>query len=412
MAARSFNDLLVAAGHNSILVVKESTLSNQNVASLDSLRHRSAHAAIFRRIKGRLNEVHRSYSAPRFDDKYCFYNIEESKSHTSIDDILQATGFRPDVIILHWISGFVNAKTIGELAAQTRAQIVWLMMDNAPLTGGCHYPWECTGYQTDCAQCPAILSKSERALAAENLGLKKQYLPSNIQVLACSENDYLRAMSSSLFTERQISKFLIPVDSNLYCPGDVESARRSLGIEKDSRVIFYGSISLNDKRKGGALFLDAVRCLQQLCEPNKLARTVLLIAGRVESNIFADLNIPIKLTGYLDENQLITAYQAADVFVSTSLEDSGPLMINQSIMCGTPVVSFDVGVAFDLVHEGGTGYRARLGDAEDLSRAIARLLDLPKAEYIEMRERCRTRALELCSPHTQTRKLMQILERE
>jgi len=89
------------------------------------------------------------------------------------------------------------------------------------------------------------------------------------------------------------------------------------------------------------------------------------------------------------------------VFLCPSIEDSGPLMINESIMCGTPVVSFDMGVAPDLVHTGKTGYRATLKDSEDLARGIYKLLNLSDTEYAQMSGNCRELGLKLYSPSVQ-----------
>jgi len=65
----------------------------------------------------------------------------------------------PNAIFIYWASGFINAKLIHDLATKTKARIYILMIDNAPITGGCHYPWECKGYENDCSNCPAIQSK-------------------------------------------------------------------------------------------------------------------------------------------------------------------------------------------------------------------------------------------------------------
>jgi len=91
--------------------------------------------------------------------------------------------------------------------------------------------------------------------------------------------------------------------------------------------------------------------------------------------------------------ELALAYQAADVFVCSSVEDSGPMMVNESIMCGTPVVSFDIGVALDLVFTGKTGYRAKLKDSLDLSLGIKFILELTEKKAQEIRNNCRNLAL-------------------
>jgi len=77
------------------------------------------------------------------------------------------------------------------------------------------------------------------------------------------------------------------------------------------------------------------------------------------------------------------------------------MMINEAIMCGTPVVAFDMGVAPDLVHTGRTGYKAKLKDSKDLARGIAEILHLNKEEYSEMSNNCSELGLRLCHPKVQ-----------
>jgi len=117
-----------------------------------------------------------------------------------------------------------------------------------------------------------------------------------------------------------------------------------------------------------------------------------------------NLKLPFKEYhfGILKEgNELALAYQAADVFVCPSIEDSGPLMVNESIMCGTPVVSFDIGVALDLVFTGKTGYRAKMKDSLDLSQGIKFILELSENKAQEMRSNCRSLALKKYSTKIQ-----------
>ena len=106
--------------------------------------------------------------------------------------------------------------------------------------------------------------------------------------------------------------------------------------------------------------------------------------------------------GLLDNTYgIASAYQIADIFICPSIEDSGPTMINQSIMCGTPVVSFEMGVSPDLVITGKTGYMAKLKDSKDLAQGIFEILSLTDDNFNEMSDNCRKLALKVCSPEVQ-----------
>ena len=64
---------------------------------------------------------------------------------------------------------------------------------------------------------------------------------------------------------------------------------------------------------------------------------LVVMAGRVLSLSVLDIPFEHQFVGFLMGDAMLAAgYQAADVFVNASIEDAGPMMINESILCGTP----------------------------------------------------------------------------
>ena len=94
-------------------------------------------------------------------------------------------------------------------------------------------------------------------------------------------------------------------------------------------------------------------------------------------------------------------YNAADVVVVSSREDGGPMMIVESLMCGTPVVAFATGLGAELVITGETGYRAARNDAKDLRKGISYVLNLQPAEYASMREKSHRLATSMYGEETE-----------
>lgn len=378
--AVNFNRLLLEAGYDSYLIAKD-------------VRGRDSHTIRYPREKTEQtwNKLSRQVAKWRWasvdtdPDRY-YYGAYEQYSTVSAKTILRLLPGKPSVIFIHWVTNFITSELVSELQQLSGARIIWLMLDNAPITGGCHFPWNCESYQSTCNNCPAIITADKKQLAADNLAFKKQHLPAESSLLVFSQNDYERAKASALFSDKQILK--MPgyfVDEKKFCPGDQAAARQEFGISPDSRVIFFGATSLGEKRKGMCLFLEAIKQIDQ-------SNVTLLVAGSSKLPIDAP---NLKLVGNLSEEQLIKAYQAADMFVCPTLEDSGPTMINQAIMVGTPVVSFATGLGRDLVHTGETGYLAQFGDSTDLARGIDFLLNKTQAEKELLSQNCRNLALRL-----------------
>ena len=166
---------------------------------------------------------------------------------------------------------------------------------------------------------------------------------------------------------------------------DKYEAKIRWGIDPIKKVILCGSSKINEPRKGIKYLVEAINQI-------KYKNFILLLVG---GDDIAGVDCEVQHTGYLNTEQLKSAYQAADVFVCPSIADSGPLMINQSIMTGTPVVSFPIGVSKDLVHTMKTGYLAKLHDAKDLAKGIDLILSLSENEYNEMSMLCREFAVNL-----------------
>ena len=93
--------------------------------------------------------------------------------------------------------------------------------------------------------------------------------------------------------------------------------------------------------------------------------------------------------GYInDYNRLAEVINVVDVFCVTSVQDSGPMMINQSICCGTPVLSFDVGVASDLIQDGKTGFLSNCRDSHSLAMSLGVISNMSPEELEIMSYEC------------------------
>ena len=97
--------------------------------------------------------------------------------------------------------------------------------------------------------------------------------------------------------------------------------------------------------------------------------------------------------GYLNSDRIkAIAYSAADLFVFPTRCDNLPLMLQESMACGTPMVSCKIGGVADLVRPGITGYLAEPENVEDLCNGIMELLEDSQLRA-KMSQQCRAIAL-------------------
>ena len=393
---------LKTRGHNIKLLVKHKTIADQDVVKVSSL------GLMTRAIETLERRIHVRDTDPNF----YFFNAREERSYTPTRRLLYQVPFKPDVIIANWISTFINTRNLYELGKTTQAPVLWHLMDMAPLTGGCHYAWSCDGYKNHCGHCPALYSTNPRDISYHNFRQKLQYIrKTNLTIVTGTQWLSKQAKQSSLFVGKKIAKIMLGIDSDVFKPVAKQMARAALNLPLDSRIIFFGTSFIGEERKGGKHLLEVLRFLADSLPSTLKERILLTTAGRDDGSTIADVPFAHKSLGILNDDRLLAlAYQSADVFVCPSIEDSGPMMINEAIMCGTPVVSFEMGVALDLVQTGQTGYKAKLKDSEDLAKGISQILGLSKDAYDTMSNNCRELGLRSCHPSVQVKGFEQLFD--
>ena len=344
---------------------------------------------------------------------YYFFDYDQKSSYFSKNKrIFKKLDKYYDAIIVIFYYDFMNLKDFYELYIRNnKSPILLYMMDMAPLTGGCHYAWDCIGYTKNCGFCPALYSKKENDQSRINFEFNQKFINNmNIIPIAATELQYTQLLRSNLYKQKNKYKVLLGIDDKLFKPGDKLLARKKLNLPVNKKIIFYGAIYLEEKRKGLKYFLESLELINESINGNKLENIQIVIAGSSNNKIKEYNGISVAYLGNLSIDRLPLVFQASDIFVSTSIEDSGPMMINQSIMCGTPVVAFEMGVALDLVITGQNGYRAKLKDSNDLANGIMYLLNISEEEYENLSMNCRKLGHSLLQPKIQIDSILKILE--
>ena len=179
------------------------------------------------------------------------------------------------------------------------------------------------------------------------------------------------------------------IDTKIYQPLDSEQCKTQLAIPKGKKVVMFAAQSLTDRRKGGSLLLQALASLP----PTLKAETVLLTIGSSSNALAEAVGMQNINLGYVSSDRLkAIAYSAADLFIFPTLADNLPLVLQESLACGTPIVSFDVGGVPDMVRPDITGYLAKPEDSEDLARGIVQLLE-DRNLRDRLRQNCRAISL-------------------
>lgn len=304
-------------------------------------------------------------------------------------DISKTEAFREaDVIHLHWINqGYISLDGLKKIAASGK-QVIWTMHDMWPFTGICHHADSCTKYTSGCHDCPLLPRRGCIDLARRTFDRKLAALEGcDITFVGCSEWLSGLCRESRIAQGRKVVSIPNPIDTAVYAPMDKAAVRRKLGLPADKKLILFCSVKTTDVRKG-------MHYLQESCRILKEARSDIevLILGKDGEALGAALPLPAHALGYVgDGSSLAEYYNAADVFVTPSLQENLPNTIMEALSCGIPCVGFNIGGIPEMIDHKSNGYVAGYKSAEDLARGIDWVLD--EAHYCELCSNARSKVL-------------------
>jgi glycosyltransferase involved in cell wall biosynthesis len=249
-----------------------------------------------------------------------------------------------------------------------RRPVVWRLSDMWALTGHVAYSYDCERWRHGCGTCPYLgeypaLSRDTTALLWR--WKNEVYRRSRLTIVAPSQWIESLAKESPLLSRFPIRRIPNGIDLERFRPVDRAEARNRLGLPPQGPVVLFSAPDVSDRRKGGAVLNEALEHLD--AEPFEL-----LVAGANETPAFPRSFRTLNHLG--DEDEIALTYAAADVFVLPTLAENLPNAVLESVACGTPCVSFDVGGVPDVVRHLETGYLAPHGDARALADGVRTLL--------------------------------------
>lgn len=359
-----------------------------------------------------LSVLHSHTSKLANTDHFFFYK-RETKPTVPVNDVLKRIVKPYDVVYILFWQGVLSFAHIEAIHDKLKCQIQFRCVDYSPIAGGCHFLGDCTRYQTGCGMCPGIESNREDDFTRFNVEFRKRVYEKVKPVVY--GNTYMNSFYRKSFLLKDYDRLEVafPLSDNVkFHPLDQEVARKKYGIQKDNAfVVLFGCQSLGEARKGMAYLLESLKLFYDSLREEEREKVLLVIIGRDINSIKNSLCFDYKYLGFVSPEDLPAIYSMASVYLSPSVNDAGPSMVNQSMSCGTPVVSFEMGTALDVVKDKGTGYCAALRDSEDFAKGISTIFHMSAPEYENVRVRCREVALELTSEEAFVANFLRVFEK-
>ena len=330
------------------------------------------------------------------NDIHCVssFNLKKNKFYQSADIL--------NFHVIH--SGYFNYLAIPSLTKNKPA--VFTLHDMWSFTGHCAYTYDCDRWKIGCGKCP--YPDSYPAVARDNTHLEWKlknwvYSHSNLTIVTLS-NWLDEQVKQSMLKSLPIYHIPNGIDTQAYQPLDSEHCRFVLGFPPNKKVLMFGAESLKDSRKGGDLLVKALSSLPESLK----AETILLTLGHGGKSISETVGMANLNLGYVSSDRLKSiAFSAADLFVFPTRADNLPLILQESLACGTPIVSFKIGGVPDLVRPGITGYLASPENANDFCNGIVQLLEDQNLRN-SMSQNCRAIAVKEYPLEGQTQKYIDL----
>jgi len=285
-----------------------------------------------------------------------------------------------DVINIHWVAYFISTETILKLADLKRP-VVLTLHDMVQFTGGCHYSAGCRGFVEDCQCCPQLASDTIE-LPRYQLARRRQFAQyDSISAVAPSRWIAAQAIDSGVFRPDGVHQIDYALDLGIFRPVDEKRARTKFGIDHDAFAILLGAHNNTEQRKGYFNVIDTLTALRDIPAGQALIASgkIILLAFGHDSSWLDRTGFANRQLGWIEQDEaLILAYAASDIFLLPSLEDNQPNVMLEAMACGTPVVSFAVGGMVDVIVDGVNGRLVEPFDCTAMARAILNLAQHPE----------------------------------
>lgn len=281
--------------------------------------------------------------------------------------------------------------------------------DMLHFTGGCYFFGDCDRFSVGCGKCLVLDSDDENDQTHKNYLCKKNVYPKIQYAILCNLHQKKFALKCKLFNPENIFTNSIIIDEDKFIPHDETICRKQLGIPSNKKFVILSRYEKALTRsKGYDHLVNIANTFAAKATKAELDSSILVLIGSKDEQFTSQINMDTLYLGRLDLNNLIKSYSAASVFISTSIDDAGPSMVNQSMMCGTPVVTFSIGTAIEVTREGENGFMAENFNDNDFVENIFKISRLTADDFTKIRRTTRNSALEMNSKYANAERIIQI----
>ena len=267
--------------------------------------------------------------------------------------------FNPDILHIHNLHGsFINMKALLDHAFAKEVPVVWTLHDEWLMTGRCGCFFACDKWKTDgCLNCchknyyPSVVFSNSHS----QLIKKTCYIKAHLNISFVSPSEWLAREFKSVYSGANVALIRNGIDTSVFKPST--SKRQDIQNMAAGRICLGGAAFDLSEGKGVSYFYR----LSQMIPSNQFA---VFVIGSDQTKRVGDNLFLVKRASRPSE--MSDFYNNLDVFINPTQSDNFPTTNLESICCGTPVLSFDVGGATEMIQDGINGYAVQKNNLQDL----------------------------------------------
>lgn len=266
-----------------------------------------------------------------YDSTTFYYNFEAKDSSKNL--LSQKIFLDSDIIHLHLVH---NIFDLNYLPLMSRIKPVVITLHDPFFLGGhCVHHFDCISWKTHCADCKYL--KEEFCLdndsSALNFELKKEAIQnSNITAIVASKWMEDKVKQSPIWKGKKIYRLPFGIDQKIFKPAPKTDIREKININKDDFVIMFRA------DKGSFKGIEIIKDALNKIENNKKI-TLITVGKKGLLTEYKDKFNIIEYGWVYDDKDLAELYQACDIFLMPSKQETFGSMAIEAMSCGKTVLT-------------------------------------------------------------------------
>lgn len=301
--------------------------------------------------------------------------------------------------------GYLNQWFLPEVAK--RKPVVWTFHDMWPITGRCAHGFDCERWKIGCGRCPYKTAYPPSFIDTSSFLWKlKKTIYANINInIVCPSFWLYNKLHDSFLSHCNASVIKNAVDVSIFKPYNKSRVRESLGIPNDRFILlFVAHHGLSSVFKGFDYLVESL-----ITSYKRGLKPFLIIIGNKKDVDFCKIGLRGKCLGTISDERLMAKYySSASALIVPSTAENVPLVVIESLACGTPVIAFKLGGIPEMIDHKRTGYLANPRTVKELTEGVQWLMRLENNEYNTISQWCRETALREYSLENQVKKYMDL----